>query len=395
METNYQISLRNENSFVVPVIPGIPQIFTWDYTQHPVRKLQHRLLQTSIVERKCEQENRPWTWIELLTLWGDGTGLPDMKYKEQWIYLTGTPPGYTDDALSAFQHKFKRHECYRDPEYIALMYRNAFKEVTKRWIGMDGRFNGPEHTLFRWADCDISPMICGRFGLSGNNILIHMEITDECDIGVTDTGDEVKRCQVIWRWMGLPLLILPWSRQIRVALDGGGSTVVPAFPSAEEQLWSLMSQPGAQDGISYWPNFTHVAAAFADDGEEQRELDDAPPWGHWNTITVVQPQPDMSIAVFPGGSWDFWGEAIPFNAWGKFQAFLDMRWDFLEPETKTWINCNAESWLDRILQWWDNAYDVVHPRNCTNEAEAEEWYREDQRKSWKEFMEDIEARLAQ
>jgi hypothetical protein len=243
------------------------------------------------------------------------------------------------------------------------MYLDAFQRIGRRWSGLaiDGSYVlDPPEALLRWVDCDVSPMLCSAFwGLSGNNLLVHMTTEDDCDFSMLPSGS----CAVTWRWIGLPIRQAPWTRQIRIPLDGGGSTVVPAFPSAEEQLWNLMAYDGAVHALDY----------FYDDEKSPQT---------WNYIVKTIPQ-DGKPPTTDGGH-------APFQLWGTFRSMVDNPWDLPEWPYENEIRCYIERYADILLGWWDDAAHLVEPRSCKGLAEAAKQERIEREKFLDEWVADRE-----
>jgi hypothetical protein len=219
------------------------------------------------------------------------------------------------------------------------MYLDASQRISRRWSGLTvyGSYVlDPPKALLRWVDCNVSPMLCSAYwGFSGSNLLVHMTIEDDCDFSMIPSGS----CAVTWRWIGLPIHQAPWTRQIRIPLDGGGSTVVPAFPSAEKQMWNMMAYDGAVEALDY----LHTVKLRPQDGKP--------------------PETD--------------GGHPPFYLWGLFRSMVDNPWGLPEWPYENEIKCYIELYADILLGWWDDAAHLVEPRSCEGLAEArrqrEEW----------------------
>ncbi|KAH7347969.1 hypothetical protein BKA66DRAFT_576403 [Pyrenochaeta sp. MPI-SDFR-AT-0127] len=287
---------------------------------------------------------------ELLGLNHDGTASDIAKGLEFWVYLSSTAEGSSSEP-GAFAHPWKGHDC-NDPAYICDMYRDAFKRISERWYGTDksGRAHheGTSTAILRWVDCDVSPLLCSPFwGLSGSNLLVHMKVGEACDYSMGG----LPRCPITWRWVGLPVYHPPWTRQIRIPLDRGGSTVVPAFPSAEEQMWSIMAYSGAEQGLDF-------------SGDRA--------WNDISTVVPVQGEPPR------------YRSTPPFMTWGGFRSFIDNPWDTERWPYEIELICYIERYLDILLKWWDDASDMVEPRSCVGIAEADRLRRARERERWEE-----------
>jgi hypothetical protein len=349
LETAYQRALE-WNPGTAPLIEDVPQLYFWSYwgqAHEDTIKLAMQRAEHSLSSRRTfDRLNRYKTialYDELLGLWFDGTAREhqismiygvEHRGMEYWIYLAGTHPDETDNAPHAFSHKFKKKGCTEDPAYICEMYRNAFNAIVSRWHYPFQFSSGPltsSQPLLRFVDCDVSPLICGSWGFAAQNMLVHMKVADECE---TSLG--AARCGVTWRHVGLPLGKMPWSRTVRITLDGGGSTVVPAFPDAEEQMWNMIAQDGA------W------RVAVKEDKKERMVNDVHPvPEDAW------KPRSSQRFAEF-----NVWGGMNKIIEFSVEEEFLDMLGG------GRLVLCKMERWLDLFLRWWDGTGDAVCPRTC-------------------------------
>jgi hypothetical protein len=324
LELDYQKALLGSNfslqQSVRPSVEDVDQIFYWTVPRTKFR-----------------------TWVELLGLNHDGTYSDYFEGIDAWIFLAGTNHD-SRQRPNSFSHKWKESAC-EDPGHMCDMYLDAFQSIGRRWSGraIDGSYVlEPPKALLRWVDCDVSPMLCSSFwGLSANNVLVHMTTSDDCDYSMLPCGS----CAVTWRWIGLPVPKAPWTRQIRIPLDRGGSTVVPAFPSAEEQLWNIMAYDGAVDALDYFHD------------------NDASPEA-WNRIVTTIPQdgkPPTSDGI-----------SVPFHMWGLVRRIVDNPWNLPEWPYTSVVVCYIERYADILLVWWDDAAHLVEPRSCEGVAEAAE-----------------------
>ncbi|KAH7398264.1 hypothetical protein BKA66DRAFT_198948 [Pyrenochaeta sp. MPI-SDFR-AT-0127] len=277
---------------------------------------------------------------EWLSLYFDGLGLGDHKGSEYWIYFGGTSEAASksgekeeDDAF-VFEHRYKKHSC-TDPPHMCTAYQAAFNRVYERWPGINksrSPQSGTSKANLRYVDCDVSPLLCdGIWGLPvAANMLIHMKIGHECDNSI----EGIERCSVTWRIIGLPIRKLPWTRRIRIRLDSGGTTVVPAFPDAEEQLWTLMAYAGAEEGLVYYPA-----------SEEE---------GGTNWVLTVEPA---------GYERPKYSHRLGLESWAVLRTFMDFP---LGLPRELLVRCYLERWLDLFLRWWDGPPHVVYPRSCVD-----------------------------
>ncbi|KAF2123028.1 hypothetical protein BDV96DRAFT_639578 [Lophiotrema nucula] len=282
------------------------------------------------------------TYDELLGLWFDGLGWGEYKGKEYWIYFGGThastTTGSSTNDTSVFRHRYKKNSC-EDPPEICDAYNEAFNRISARWHD-NLRRPYPTHpasstALLRYVNCDISPLLCSRnLGLGIKPVQIaHIKIGDACDKSL---GTE--RCPVTWRLFGLPRQESPWTRTIRIALDGGGSTVVPSFPDAEEQMWTLMSHAGAIEGVKYYNDSFPPSAS--------------------NPLWSIRVQVDP----IPGEMRAHWSQRRGLGHWGTLRA----AWlsSLVGMPRELLVRCYLVQWLDMVLNWWDGPPHVAHPQNC-------------------------------
>lgn len=384
LETAYQRALYTRTAR--PVIEDVRQLYYWSFEDVP--NLGEGILDVFAAQPKRKRQIK--LWYEELGLQFDGTAqatctackkgnkksssetavsmMGVCQDTEYWIYLAGSAQGQEHAGNDrTFSHRFKTHDC-NDPPYICDMYREAFNRVSERWHATSNQVQAPENSAnpaLRWGDCDVSPLLCtALWGLGGNNFLVHMKVGVEGDHSVVDLdGNNVTRCPVTWRHVGLPLKTLPWSRPIRIPLDNGGSTVVPAFPSAEEQLWTIMAQSGAEQGLDYY-DFWNSSASDPSGTTE-------------NTIEVHAADFDDENSFLL---------LAPLQLWGLFHSIINNTWDFImKAQTEQWIKCNIGRWLDLLLRWWDDASDVVQPRLCAAEAKLKNMAIEREQREWEQL----------
>ncbi|KAH7112549.1 hypothetical protein B0J11DRAFT_542579 [Dendryphion nanum] len=282
----------------------------------------------------------------------DGLGWSSRKEAEIWIYFGGTaatptePETLSEDSEVArdptiFQHRYKTHTCV-DPAPICDMYNSAFERVSARFEALKRSVPGTmqrRRTFLRYADCDVSPLICGaNWGFDIQAVmLVQLRIGNDC----LWTSLGISQCPVTWRFFELPLWHLPWTRQIRIPLDRGGSTVVPAFPDAEEQLWTLLSQEYSELGLEYFPE-TQVPKAN-------------------NVIIRVKPDPSGPPIYSTK-------HVLGIEHWGTLRELWDTRLGWQNEEM---IRCYVLRWMDSFLRWWDGPPYAVKPRSCVRD-QAEE-----------------------
>ena len=357
LELGYQEALRANSKLqsppiiVRPLVDGATQLFTWPTTDHDFQ-----------------------AWNDVLGLNLDGTASDFSAGSEAWIYLAGTAHD-SRQRPGSYSHKWKLPDC-DDPADMCDEYIDAFQRMSKRWhrrgLDLDLDIMGKSLAFLRWVDCDVSPILCSTtWGGAGVNLLLHMKVDHNCDYSMIPVGS----CGVTWRWIGLPLRTLPWTRQIRIPLDGGGSTVVPAFPSADEQLETLMIQHGALEALEY-------------------SRDDKTASSTWNSIAKVIPQ--------NGKPPEYDNGPTPFCFWGLFRFHMDNPWDTPQWPYETEVKCYIERYADVLLGWWDDAAHLVQPRSCVDvakKAEEAKQQRRDEDAYWEDWVakkqEEHEEKMAQ
>ena len=149
----------------------------------------------------------------------------------------------------------------------------------------------------------------------------------------------------------------PWTRQIRIPLGRGGSTVVPAFPSAEEQMWNIIAYEAAVDGVDY-------------DKDESY-----PP--RWNSMGTVSPPPPDDDALDAQASDSY------LTTWTAIRHMLAYPWNVHEWPYEE-IRCYVERYADMLLSWWDDAAHIVRPRECVGIEESRIQRKEDE-EFWNEW----------
>jgi hypothetical protein len=179
---------------------------------------------------------------------------------------------------------------------------------------------------------------------------------------------------------------MPWSRQVRIPLDRGGVTVVPAFPTAEEQLWSFVAQDGAEMG-GEWSDLAMGGGTW--NGYQEVKV----PQDHWLAVLLGDAEPAENGQEENGEDTDeptYWVPGI-FQFWGILRWFVDTSgpWEAtgIDPDTEFWIKCTTERWLDLLLRWWDGAGKIVEPRNCALEVKLKEMKKEREDKEWERLEE--------
>ncbi|KAH7379252.1 hypothetical protein DE146DRAFT_308972 [Phaeosphaeria sp. MPI-PUGE-AT-0046c] len=336
-----------------------------DYQRKLIHPSKNRHQLSTYVQPLVEDAEQLFLWTDpsskfrtydaSLGLNHDATAQEFAARTETWIYLASTASDSAPQPF-AYTHKWKNPYCI-DPGFVCDAYLDAFRRIAKRWP--KAKRSGPNgmtsRTQLRWVDCDVSPMLCSPFfGLAGSNLLVHMTVGADCDFSMIPTGS----CPVTWRWVGLPVMKAPWTRQIRIKLDRGGSTVVPAFPSAEEQMWTIMAYDGALDALKY---------GYGD--EQSTELER-------NSMCTVTPQCNAPPVTHGGPA--------PFSMWGMFRSFVDNPWQLPEWPYEIEVKCYIERYADVLLRWWDDAADLVEPRSCVGVAEATRNKRREDETFWGE-----------
>ncbi|CZR58800.1 uncharacterized protein PAC_08692 [Phialocephala subalpina] len=173
-------------------------------------------------------------WQTQLRLHKDGYA--QYPGQQSWIYVAGTPkkePSFWE------RHSWTmapNGSCV-DAPYICHGFNAAFDHIVER-----------QHTHRRasaaslaFMDCDVTPALCDEFDTDAV-FLMHLQTMMPCTNKKAGVFDPV--CSVRWSRFGLPLLKMPWTKQVRI-----GSYIVPAFPTFEEQLASLVGWDGSEATI--------------------------------------------------------------------------------------------------------------------------------------------------
>ena len=180
-------------------------------------------------------------WRDSLNLYADGTGRwPRQDY---WIYVGGTGRNESDGWLKEAWRDMAAatmpgSNCV-DPPEMCSAFNDAFNALVEETHVSSERW--PAFPLRRFVDCDHSPLVCDWLAVDAN-VLLHFE-TGRCRFRLGPYAGQ--RCDTKWSVVPLPLPRMPFQRS-QTLPDG---RVVPVFPSALEQLSSVIHHRGALEAL--------------------------------------------------------------------------------------------------------------------------------------------------
>lgn len=154
-----------------------------------------------------------------------------------------------------------------DPADICHSFNKGFDRLIELYH--THRENQTAHTALTFVDCDVSPYLCDEWSVDPV-LLAHMQTSSLCKLEL----DPFRyRCSVKWRFVALPLQKMPFQRTVRLSdlvsasssiapivnqAAGSGEKspktfdpVVPVFPSAFEQLHSMVSYSGSVEALEF------------------------------------------------------------------------------------------------------------------------------------------------
>ncbi|KAL1987206.1 hypothetical protein VTN96DRAFT_4538 [Rasamsonia emersonii] len=229
------------------------------------------------------------TWKQQMQLYEDGTA--EYPSQEFWIYIGGTSkmeettsPGKSSQARSfdwkkSFRAAFTRLNSYMgdilptlpgpncvDEPHICHAYNNAFDRLIELYH--THRVNQTGGAGLAFADCDVSPALCDEWATNAV-VMVHVKTQSPCRTEFEPSFRFI--CSVKWRFVGLPLKKMPFYRTMPLSsllamspsspsiitppskeLPGrDNDPVVPVFPSAFEQLHSLVSYDGSVEALDF------------------------------------------------------------------------------------------------------------------------------------------------
>ncbi|RWQ94380.1 hypothetical protein C8Q69DRAFT_470011, partial [Paecilomyces variotii] len=156
--------------------------------------------------------------------------------------------------------------CVDSPE-ICHSFNNGFDRLLELYHTQ--RQYQSANTGLTFVDCDVSPYICDEWGVDPV-MLIHVRTSSPCRMEMSPFR---WYCSVKWHFVALPLRKMPIQRTVRLsdlvsasssiapvsgqAKGSGGKSskafdpVVPVFPSAFEQLHSMVSYSGSVEALKF------------------------------------------------------------------------------------------------------------------------------------------------
>ncbi|TKX24406.1 hypothetical protein C1H76_3353 [Elsinoe australis] len=177
-------------------------------------------------------------------LWSVITGYGKGPDHETWIYVGGTNPGLNPWLSLPLMVTRANGSCV-DPPEICDAYTAAFQRLMSDYQVERQRLNSKPS--FKLADCDVSPALCDHWQVNPV-MMVHVKTMQPCKFVLTYENEGRPgihyACTVTWSYVSLPLSGLPYNRMVRI-----GGHRVPAFPSAFEQLRSLIVYDGSVEAL--------------------------------------------------------------------------------------------------------------------------------------------------
>jgi hypothetical protein len=237
------------------------------------------------------------TWKKQMQLYEDGTA--EYPSQEFWIYAGGrskmeewkeeegassqTGTSSSDWKKNLISRAYKQLNTFTgdllpslpgphciDEPHICNAYNRAYDRLIELYH--THRANQTSRAGVAFVDCDNSPALCDEWMVQPV-ILIHVRTQRPCRTEFKPQLHFI--CSVKWRFVALPLKKMPFTRTMRLssllAMESSSSSssiitppgkgllpgrrdndpVVPVFPSAFEQLHSLVSYYGSVDALDF------------------------------------------------------------------------------------------------------------------------------------------------
>ncbi|KAF2197297.1 hypothetical protein GQ43DRAFT_214419 [Delitschia confertaspora ATCC 74209] len=195
---------------------------------------------------------RSWQWKQQLNLYDDLTA--EYPSQEFWIYVGGTARDtvMADVGESSPLKGNQRigHFSCAETARICNTYNSAFNQLIENFH--THRVNTTSRASLTFVDCDVSPTLCKpgplEHGLGldaelGPVMLVHMRTSSPCRMKMNPLR---WYCTTKWEFLPLPLRQMPFTRTTRFV---AGGPALPVFPSAFEQLRSVVGFDGAWMGV--------------------------------------------------------------------------------------------------------------------------------------------------
>ncbi|KAF8855002.1 hypothetical protein BDZ45DRAFT_676511, partial [Acephala macrosclerotiorum] len=170
-------------------------------------------------------------WQTQLGLHKDGYA--EYPGQQRWIYAAGTPkkePSFWE------RHSWSmapNGSCV-DAPHICHGFNSAFDHT----VELQHTHRRASAASLVFMDCDVTPALCDEFGIDAV-MLMHLQTMMPCTNKKVGVFDPI--CSVRWSKFSLPLLKMPWTKQVKIA-----GYIVPVFPTYEEQLASLVGWDGSE-----------------------------------------------------------------------------------------------------------------------------------------------------
>lgn len=201
--------------------------FPWEEDLPPMHERPTRLIKDVIQLTTTSYQGS-------MSLNFDGTAKYPMG--AYWIYVAGTGRNASEPL---WKRVWRRASFFSmpggsciDPPKMCDAYNEAYQQLIFDMRAK--KFVPSGRGLERFIDCDNSPLLCDQL-MVDPVMVIHVEVPEgACEFQLEPAV--AWACDVKWSFYGLPLLELPFLRNVRLP-DG---RLVPVFPSEYEQLYQLI-----------------------------------------------------------------------------------------------------------------------------------------------------------
>lgn len=187
---------------------------------------------------------RSTTWLNQLGLYQNLTA--PYPLQKTWVYIGGTPRSL-EPRWKRILRKFTitslpGPSCI-DPPYICNTFNNAFNKLIEYYHTHRHHPDVEFGSTLAFIDCDNSPSICDFVNMDPP-VLLYLETQRECE---THLPSFKQICGTKWKFIPLPLQKMPFSYGNKRVQTLPSGLTVPLFPSAFEQLHSMLSFAGTAD----------------------------------------------------------------------------------------------------------------------------------------------------
>lgn len=186
---------------------------------------------------------RSTTWLNQLGLYQNLTA--PYPFQTTWIYIGGTPrslePLWKRILRTLAVTSLPGPSCL-DPPHICNSFNNAFNKLIEYYHTHRHQPYVEFGAKLAFIDCDNTPAICD-FVQMDPPVLLYLETQGGCE---THLPSFRQICGTKWKFIPLPLPKMPFSYTRRKQILSS-DIKVPLFPSAFEQLHSMLSFAGTAD----------------------------------------------------------------------------------------------------------------------------------------------------